>query len=52
MERIKSDFFCVEDYSVSETTLEQVFLSFAKMQRKEKNEKEEESERNSVKEES
>ena len=51
MERIKSDFFCVEDYSVSETTLEQVFLSFAKMQRKEKSE-EEESERNSVKEES
>ncbi|XP_069681460.1 phospholipid-transporting ATPase ABCA3-like [Periplaneta americana] len=32
MERIKHDFEEVEDYTISETTLEQVFLSFAKMQ--------------------
>ncbi len=33
MEAVKRDFPEVEDYSVSETTLEQVFLSFAKKQR-------------------
>lgn len=33
MEEMKASFDSVEDYSVSETTLEQVFLSFAKEQR-------------------
>lgn len=32
MEKIKADFNVVEDYTISETTLEQVFLSFAKVQ--------------------
>ena len=35
MQSIKAQFPAVEDYSVSETTLEQVFLSFAKHQRQE-----------------
>jgi hypothetical protein len=30
MERVKQHFIVVEDYTISETTLEQVFLSFAK----------------------
>ena len=34
MESAKSEFPVLSDYSVSETTLEQVFLSFAKEQRK------------------
>jgi Na+-transporting NADH:ubiquinone oxidoreductase subunit NqrF len=34
MESAKDQFPAVSDYSVSETTLEQVFLSFAKEQRK------------------
>ena len=34
MESAKNQFPAVSDYSVSETTLEQVFLSFAKEQRK------------------
>ena len=34
MEAAKNDFEVLCDYSVSETTLEQVFLSFAKEQRK------------------
>ncbi len=33
MEGIKNEFPAAEDYSVSETTLEQVFLSFAKHQK-------------------
>jgi hypothetical protein len=32
MERVKQNFDLVEDYTISETTLEQVFLSFAKGQ--------------------
>ena len=32
MEDIKKEFCIVEDYSISETTLEQVFISFAKQQ--------------------
>jgi hypothetical protein len=32
MERVKQNFDFVEDYTVSDTTLEQVFLSFAKAQ--------------------
>jgi hypothetical protein len=32
MEKIKHDFTLVEDYTISETTLEQVFLSFARAQ--------------------
>lgn len=32
LERVKQNFDFVEDYTVSETTLEQVFLSFAKAQ--------------------
>jgi hypothetical protein len=32
MERVKKNFDFVEDYTVSDTTLEQVFLSFAKAQ--------------------
>jgi hypothetical protein len=32
MERVKQQFEVVEDYTISETTLEQVFLSFAKAQ--------------------
>jgi len=32
MERVKETFELVEDYTISETTLEQVFLSFAKAQ--------------------
>lgn len=32
MERVKQHFEVVEDYTISETTLEQVFLSFAKAQ--------------------
>jgi hypothetical protein len=32
MEQVKQNFELVEDYTVSETTLEQVFLSFAKAQ--------------------
>ena len=34
MEKAKTEFAELSDYSVSETTLEQVFLSFAKNQRK------------------
>jgi len=38
MEMIREEFPCVEDYSISETSLEQVFISFAKNQvSKEKN---------------
>jgi hypothetical protein len=32
MERVKQNFELVEDYTISETTLEQVFLSFAEAQ--------------------
>ena len=32
MEEIREEFTCVEDYSISETSLEQVFISFAKNQ--------------------
>ena len=32
MEVIREEFPCVEDYSISETSLEQVFISFAKNQ--------------------
>ena len=32
MEEIREEFSCVEDYSISETSLEQVFISFAKNQ--------------------
>jgi len=32
MEKVKHDYEVVEDYSISETTLEQVFLSFARSQ--------------------
>ena len=32
MEKIREEFDCVEDYSISETSLEQVFISFAKNQ--------------------
>ena len=32
MEEIREEFNCVEDYSISETSLEQVFISFAKNQ--------------------
>ena len=42
MERIKGVYSAVEDYSVSETTLEQVFLSFAKMQRGEEEKEDQE----------
>lgn len=31
--------FNIEDYSLSQTSLEQVFLSFAKLQREEKKER-------------
>ena len=34
MEKAKAEFPAVSDYSVSETTLEQVFISFARHQRK------------------
>jgi len=33
METVRKDFNVVEDYSISETTLEQVFISFAKQQK-------------------
>ena len=33
MENIRKEFSTVEDYSISETTLEQVFISFAKQQK-------------------
>ena len=33
MEIIKKEFSSVEDYSISETSLEQVFISFAKNQK-------------------
>ena len=33
METIRKEFGSVEDYSISETTLEQVFISFAKQQK-------------------
>ena len=46
MEGVKREFPCVEDYSVSETTLEQVFLSFAKHQRPDGEEDEEEEDGN------
>jgi hypothetical protein len=32
MEKVKYDHEVVEDYTISETTLEQVFLSFARLQ--------------------
>ena len=32
MEEIREEFTCVEDYAISETSLEQVFISFAKNQ--------------------
>ncbi|XP_021941980.1 ATP-binding cassette sub-family A member 3-like [Zootermopsis nevadensis] len=32
MEEVKQDYDVVEDYTISETTLEQVFLSFARLQ--------------------
>lgn len=32
MEVIKNDYTFVEDYTVSDTTLEQVFIAFAKRQ--------------------
>ena len=32
MENIRTEFSAVEDYSISETSLEQVFISFAKKQ--------------------
>ena len=35
MEKMKADYNIVEDYTISETTLEQVFLSFAKKQTEE-----------------
>ena len=38
MEKAKNEFSQLSDYSVSETTLEQVFLSFAKNQRRAPNE--------------
>ncbi len=44
MEEIKRELRVVEDYSVSETTLEQVFLSFAKQQRPDGDSEEEEGE--------
>ena len=33
MEGIKDEFLAIEDYSISETSLEQVFISFAKNQK-------------------
>ena len=33
MENIREEFTAVEDYSISQTSLEQVFISFAKMQK-------------------
>ena len=33
MEGIKDDFLAIEDYSISETSLEQVFISFARNQK-------------------
>ena len=33
MDNVQKDFNVVEDYSISETTLEQVFISFAKQQK-------------------
>ena len=30
MESVKAEFSCVQDYSVAETTLEQIFLGFAR----------------------
>ena len=33
MENLGKEFSVVEDYSISETTLEQVFISFAKQQK-------------------
>lgn len=33
MESIRDEYKIVEDYSISETTLEQVFISFAKQQK-------------------
>lgn len=33
LEELKAEFPLIEDYSVTETTLEEVFLSFAKEQR-------------------
>ena len=33
MENIREEFTEVEDYSISQTSLEQVFISFAKMQK-------------------
>jgi ATP-binding cassette subfamily A (ABC1) protein 3 len=35
MEKMKNDYEVVEDYTISETTLEQVFLSFARQQSEE-----------------
>jgi hypothetical protein len=32
MEKMKHDYDVVEDYTISETSLEQVFLSFARLQ--------------------
>ena len=37
MENVRNEFAAVEDYSISETSLEQVFISFAKKQKSTEN---------------
>jgi hypothetical protein len=50
MENIRTEFSKLEDYSISETSLEQVFISFAKQQKssEQKGEKKEEKEKDDI----